>query len=109
VPLLVSPLHEGLLHITVDGCCWQAPLPLQAPVLPHTPLPGQRPWGSVTLAGTLVHVPMLPERLQAVQVPVQAVAQQTPSTQKPLAHSWFDRQATPFALTGRQLPLALVQ
>ena len=32
------PLHEGPLHWTVAGCCWQAPLPLQAPVLPQVPL-----------------------------------------------------------------------
>jgi hypothetical protein len=109
VPLFVSPLHEALPHIRVVGCCWQAPLPVQAPVLPQTPLVGQRPCGSVTFAGTLEQVPRLPVTLQAMQVRQELVPQQTPSTQKPLLHSWFVPQATPFALTGMQLPLVAVQ
>ena len=102
------PLHDGLPHITLGGCCWQAPPPLQAPVLPQGGLAVHRPWGSVTLLATLAQVPGVPA-LQDWQVPQLAVLQQTPSTQFLLPHSWLARQATPFDLTGRQLPLAPVQ
>jgi hypothetical protein len=61
------------------------------------------------LLGTLAQLPRLPETLQAMQVPQALLAQQTPSTQELLPHSWFERQATPLALTGRQLPLLPVQ
>jgi hypothetical protein len=37
------------------------------------------------------------------------VLQQTPSMQAPLPHSWLPRQATPFVLTGRQLPFVPLQ
>ena len=105
----MPPLHDGPLHITVVGCCWQAPLPLQAPVLPQVPPGVQRACGSVTLLATLAQEPRLPETLQAMQVPQLLLAQQTPSTQELLPHSWLLRQATPFDFTGRQLPLAPVQ
>jgi hypothetical protein len=50
--------------------------------------------GSV-LKGISVQVPTLPARLQASQVPAQAVLQQTPSTQLPLAHSPLRVHAAP--------------
>jgi hypothetical protein len=108
----VAPVHDGLLHITVAGCCWQAPLPSQAPLLPQVPLAGQRPCGSATVLGTLAQVPRLPVTLQAWQLPhpvVGLVLQQTPSMQAPLPHSWLPRQATPLVLTGRQLPFVPLQ
>ena len=82
---------------------------MQAPVLPQVPPGVHRACGSLTLLATLAQVPRLPERLQAMQVPQLLLAQQTPSTQKALPHSWLERQATPFAFTGRQLPLVAVQ
>jgi hypothetical protein len=42
---------------------------------------------------------------QAMQVPVQAVSQQTPSTQKPDAHSAAMVHAPPAACRGTQAPL----
>jgi hypothetical protein len=90
--------------MTLVGCCWQAPPPLQAPVLPQVPFAPQRACGSVTLIGTLAQLPRLPETLQAMQVPQAGLEQQTPSTQLPLPHSWLAKQATPIPLTGRQLP-----
>jgi hypothetical protein len=42
---------------------------------------------SVWPAGVLVHVPTLPVRLQAWQLPAQALLQHTPSTHTPLWHS----------------------
>jgi len=105
----VPALHDAPLHITPVGCCWQAPPPLQAPVLPQVPPGVQRAWGSVALLATLAQEPRLAETLQAMQVPQALLAQQTPSTQKLLPHSWLERQATPFDLAGRQLPLVPVQ
>ena len=49
-----------------------------------------------------VQVPTEPARLQAWQVWVQALLQQTPSTQLPLAQSDALPQATPWARLGRQ-------
>jgi hypothetical protein len=109
VPPAEVPVQDGFPHWTVVGCCWQAPPPLQAPVLPQVPFAPQRACGSVMLLATLAQVPRLPATLQAMQVPQELLPQQTPSTQKPLPHSWLERQATPPALTGRQLPLVPVQ
>jgi hypothetical protein len=83
----VPELHDGPLHITVVGCCWQAPLPLQAPVLPQVPLAVQRLCGSATVLATLAQAPRLPATLQAWQSGQLALPQQTPSTQLPLLHS----------------------
>jgi hypothetical protein len=58
---------------------------------------------------TLAQVPALPVTLHAWQVGQLAVPQQTPSTQFPLPHSWFEKQATPVAFTGRQAPPLAVQ
>ncbi|MEN9798180.1 MAG: hypothetical protein RL653_1876 [Pseudomonadota bacterium] len=74
----------------------QALLPLQR-VTPHSEA------GSVR-AEMLEHVPSAPARLQARQVPVQAVLQQTPSTHWPEAHARDSVQATPSARRGRQAP-----
>jgi hypothetical protein len=82
----VVPLQEALPHCTLDEACWQAPLPLQAPVLPQVVLVGQRLCGSAPFAPTLAQVP-LPEMLQAWQVGQLPVLQQTPSTQWAPLHS----------------------
>jgi hypothetical protein len=105
----VLPLQEAAPQLTEVEAWVQAPAPLQVPVFPQVPLAEQRLCGSVTVAGTLVQAPALPETLQAWQVGQPETPQQTPSTQKPLPHSWLVRQATPLLLTGRQLPPALVQ
>ena len=102
-------MQVAAAQLTVVAACVQAPLPLQVPVLPQVPLAPQRACGSVTVLATLAQVPGLPATLQAMQVPQLAVLQQTPSMQLPLPHSWFERQATPSDLTGRQLPLVPVQ
>ena len=109
VGVKVVPLHDAAAQLTLLAACVQAPLPLQVPVLPQVPLAAHRACGSVTLLATLAQVPGLLPTLQAMQVPQLAVLQQTPSTQFPLPHSWLERQATPFDLTGRQLPLVPVQ
>jgi len=61
-----------------------------------------------TVEGTKLHVPTLPGRLQASQVPpLQAVSQQTPSTQLPLRH-WLEAvHDGPGRDFGTQAPLLL--
>ena len=80
----------------------QAPLVEQAAACRST----QTPRGSATPAPTLVHVPTEPARAHETQAPVQAVSQQTPSTQWPKAH-WLGSaglQASPFIFLAKQLP-----
>jgi hypothetical protein len=105
----VDPLQAGPAQLTVLAVCTQAPAPLQVPVLPQVPLAAQRLCGSLTPFATLAQAPALPDTLQAWQVGQLALPQQTPSTQLPLPHSWLEKQATPRALTGRQLPPVAVQ
>ena len=38
VGVKVLPVQDAAAQLTVVGCCWQAPLPLQVPVLPQVPL-----------------------------------------------------------------------
>jgi hypothetical protein len=52
-----------------------------------------------------VQVPRLPITAQDMQVPVQAVAQQTPSVQMPLAHSSLPPQALAIDLRPHETPL----
>ena len=61
-------------------------------MLPQASKPaGEQVGGDVTRGavplGMLEHVPTLPDRLQLRQPSVQAVSQQTPSTQNPLVQS----------------------
>jgi hypothetical protein len=51
----------------------------------------------------LVQVPWLPDRLHALQAPLQALLQQTPSTQNPLEHWLFPEQLAPFDCLGAQV------
>jgi hypothetical protein len=73
--------------VVPSGCRRQAPAPLQPPARPQVcgPSAGHSPPGSWP-PGIGVQVPGAPDRLQAEQVPAQAEAQQTSSTQKPVAH-----------------------
>jgi hypothetical protein len=97
------PLHDSARpHFFDAGSCWQAPAPLQKPVLPQTPLGAQ--WGaSATPLGTLAQVPA-PLMLQDWQTPQLDVEQQTPSVQLPLAHWFAALQVALFAFFATQLP-----
>jgi hypothetical protein len=55
-------------------------------------------------SGTFAHVPMLPVTLHDWQALQLEVAQQTPSTQLPVAHSFPATQVAPFAFFVTQLP-----
>jgi hypothetical protein len=88
---------------TVAAACWQAPLPLQAPVSPHGGSAAHCPGGALAPAGMLAHIPRLPARLHALHVPQLPALQQTPSTQAPLVHSRPAAQASPSACLLTQL------
>jgi hypothetical protein len=103
VGVKVLPLQEAEAQLTLGAAWVQAPL-VHVPVLPQVPLAPQRLCGSPTPSVTTAQVPGLPATLQAWQVGQLALPQQTPSTQLPVEHSWFERQATPVALTCRQAP-----
>jgi hypothetical protein len=69
------------------------------------PWTAQRPAGSPVPAGTGVHIPRLPTTAQDMQVPLQAVAQHTPSVQIPLAHSSLPPHAVPITFRPHETPL----
>lgn len=73
-------MQEIVPHEAVVPACWQAPSPLQAPVLPHGGL-GAQPLGAGVLIGRLAQLPALPATLHAWQSGQALVLQQTPSTQ----------------------------
>jgi hypothetical protein len=101
----VLPEQVADWHIVLVGACWQAP-PVQRPVFPHVPLPGQRPCGSVAPFPTLLQVPR-PLRLQTWQALQAATLQQAPSTQFPLPHSWSAPQVPPSPLSAVHVPPAV--
>jgi hypothetical protein len=86
-PMTAAPEHDPGLQI-VPATCWrQAPLPSQVPSSPQldSSVAGQTSGArGAPPAGTRAQIPGDPCTLQERQVPVQAVLQQTPSTQKPL-------------------------
>ena len=95
--------HLPVRHwvLPVQGDPWarrQAPEPLQT-LLPTQV--GESCWP----VGVLTQVPTLPETPHDWHDPVQAVLQQTPSTQLPLAHWLPSAQAMPSP--SRQLPVPL--
>jgi hypothetical protein len=92
----VEPAQVGARQIVPVGYRRQAPEPSQVPSLPHDARPSsaQSARGSVpTSAGT--QVPTLFGAEQVQHACVHAVWQQTPSAQKPLAHSPSDAQGLP--------------
>lgn len=69
---------------------------MQEPSLPQLPAPSSAHWSSGSWPpGTAVHAPALPASAQEVQVPLQAVLQQTPCAHCPLAHSVAPPHAVP--------------
>jgi hypothetical protein len=74
----------------------QPPAPSQVPSVPQLGAPLSMHWFSGSPpTGTNVQVPMLPERAQERQVPVQLELQQTACWQRPDAHSVPPVQAVP--------------
>src|SRR3954468_14741820 len=99
--LYMLPTHWAGAQTVSAAYRLQAPAPLHIPVGPQlvAGVATQTLRGSVP-AATGAQVPTEPERLQVVQRPVHAVLQQTPSTQKPLAHSPVAEQLPPFGLVA---------
>ena len=86
--------------------CGRRPAPSQKPSLPQVeaaPVASHSRRGSVP-GSAAMHVPTLFDCAQVWQVPPQAVLQQTPSTQKPLAHSPLPTQAVPLVSFGTHAP-----
>jgi hypothetical protein len=106
----VLPVEGQLaaMHWVPDGYFWQAPLPLQRPFVPQVDAPWFVHWvvgvGAVP-PGTEVQVPTVPDRLHEVQVPAQALLQQTPCAQKPEAHMAADVQGWPIASLPQLVPV----
>ena len=86
VSLFAPELQLAPLHWVPFGYFWQAPLPSHLPLSPHMADPPSLhiPFGSAALAGVGVQVPRALGRAQVWQAPLQAVPQQTPSTQNVL-------------------------
>jgi hypothetical protein len=76
----VDPEHDGVPHDTVVAACWQAPAPLQAPVLPHGGFGAHSACGSGAPSATAAQLPALVPTLHAWQSPHDGLLQQTPST-----------------------------
>jgi hypothetical protein len=77
----VDPVQVAVAHVVPADHCRHAPWPSQVPSLPQVDLSEAAHWlagvGAVP-AAIDVHVPVVPVRLQAWQVPPQATLQQTP-------------------------------
>ena len=102
--IAIAPLQLAAAHTVPLAYFRHAPAPSQAPSFPQLAAPWSAQWFSGSApAGTSMHRPSLPAIAHERQVPSQAVAQQTPSTQKPDAQSDAAAQAAPGGL-GPQLP-----
>jgi hypothetical protein len=101
----VLPLQLLDAQTVLAGCSRQAPLPLQPPTRPQVvaACAGQTARGSAPL-GTALQVPREPARLQAKQISVHGLPQQTPSAQNPLAHMPVRVQLEPAASLVAQRP-----
>jgi hypothetical protein len=84
----VEPVHAWGLHIAPDEYFSHAPAPSQTPSVPQlaAPLSAHSLRGSVPRSAGR-QVPRLPAAAQVRHTSVQALLQQTPSAQKPLAQS----------------------
>jgi hypothetical protein len=110
-PVRLDPVQEAPEHWVPDAYFWQAPLPLQKPLVPQVAAPVSVHW--VVGLGLLppaidVQVPTMPVRLHAVQMPVQAVLQQTLLTQNPETQAAPVVQAVPCESLP-QLPVVVLQ
>jgi hypothetical protein len=104
--VLAVPLAQPAAWQTVPAAYLrQAPAPSHRPSLPQleTGSASQSLCGSVPAAAD-VHCPSLPTPAQVWQVPLHAVWQQTPSTQKPLMQAALLVQAVPFGSAATQVP-----
>ena len=95
---VVAPAgHDGGAHSVPAAYSWQPPAPSQTPVVAQLAAPWSRHWpaGSRSPAATGTQLPALPMTAHDMQVPAQAVLQQAPCAQIPLAHSLPAPQTAP--------------
>jgi len=99
-------LHIPPAQVVPAGQSAQAPAPLHMPVIPQvlTSLAAHSLSGSVpiTMAPQVPSARLVLACEQAMQVPAQAMSQQTPSTQFPLTQSVATEQAEPICWGGMQ-------
>jgi hypothetical protein len=103
----VDTAHEAAPQAAPTPACWQAPAPLQLPVLPQGGFAGQPVCGSGTPTPTFAHAPVA----QAWHRPHDDDPQHTPSTQKlpvrqsvVVAQLWPSRRLVPHRLVwGSQM------
>jgi len=102
----VVPEQLAATHTVPLAYSRQAPPPSHVPSAPQVeaPLSAHCPSGS-SPAGTSKQVPALPVIAHDRQVPVQAVRQQTPCSQKPLEHSFAAVHDAPLARLPQLPPL----
>ena len=80
----VEPVQVAAAQPVPAAYFWQAPLPLQKPLVPQVVEPASLHWASGSWpAGTATQVPTEPATLQELQVDAQVVAQQTVWAQMP--------------------------
>jgi hypothetical protein len=86
---------------------WQLPLPSHVPSVPQVDAAVVVQRASSVAAGTFEQMPSVvaPGNAHDLHVPRQALAQQTPCSQKPVAHSLSAPQPTPLALSTQAVPL----
>ena len=107
-PVTAAPWQVPGLHTIPAGYCRQLPCPSQVPSRPHvatSDLGHVAAEGGGLPAGTKLQTPGAPGMLQALHASVQAVSQQTPSTQNPLAQSPAHPQAWPFGFLSPASPV----
>ena len=76
----VEPVQEAAAQVVPEAYFWHPPVPSHMPLVPQVAAPESVHWVAgvgACPAGTCLQVPTVPVRLQAVQVPVQALLQQT--------------------------------
>ncbi len=82
------PVQVDAAHVVPLAYRRQAPLPSQVPSVPQVEAPWSLHWSNGSApAATDAQVPTVPVSAQDLQMPAQAVAQQTPCSQKPALHS----------------------
>jgi hypothetical protein len=80
----VEPVQAAGAQAVPAAYFWQAPLPLQKPLVPQVAEPASLHWASGSWpAGTATQVPSEPATSQELQIDAQLVAQQIPWAQMP--------------------------
>jgi hypothetical protein len=97
----VNPVHAISWQTVPAGYLSHAPVPSHMPVDPQVEAASTGHWsrGSVPSCA-FTHIPTVPWSAQVTHVPVHALLQQTPSAQKPLAHSAAIAHELPIGLPG---------